>query len=93
MIFSLQVYDQVLTRLKAAYAQVLLRVGDPLDKRTLIGPLHSSAAVRNYQDAISEAVKAGGTVEFGGKVSYFSAHSAQNDLMRRLQLSVPTFHV
>lgn len=84
----------MLTRLKAAYAQVLLRVGDPLDKRTLIGPLHSAAAVRNYQDAISEAVKAGGTVEFGGKVSYFSAHSAQNDfIMRRLYLSVPTFHV
>lgn len=68
LILDTRVYDQVLTRLKAAYAQVLLRVGDPLDKRTLIGPLHSAAAVRNYQDAISEAVKAGGTVEFGGKV-------------------------
>jgi acyl-CoA reductase-like NAD-dependent aldehyde dehydrogenase len=78
-ILFLQVYDQVLARLKAAYAQTLLRVGDPLDSMTLVGPLHSAAAIRNYQDAVSEAVKAGGTIEFGGKVSYLSAQSAQND--------------
>lgn len=66
---SLQVYDQVLMRLKAAYGQVLSRIGDPLDKGILIGPLHSGAAVKSYQDTLSEAVKAGGTIEFGGNVS------------------------
>lgn len=65
----LQVYDQVLMRLKAAYGQVLSRIGDPLDKGILIGPLHSAAAVKSYQDTLSEAVKAGGTIEFGGNVS------------------------
>lgn len=60
----------MLTRLKAAYGQVLSRVGDPLDNGTLIGPLHSAAAVKHYQDTLAEAVKGGGTIEFGGKVSY-----------------------
>lgn len=60
----------MLTRLKAAYKQVLSRVGDPLDKGTLIGPLHSATAIRCYQDTLVEAVKSGGTIEFGGKVSY-----------------------
>jgi len=56
-------------RLKGAYEQVLSRIGDPLDKGVLIGPLHSAAAVKSYQDTLSEAVKAGGTIEFGGNVS------------------------
>jgi acyl-CoA reductase-like NAD-dependent aldehyde dehydrogenase len=56
-------------RLKAAYGQVLSRIGDPLDKKILTGPLHSAAAVKSYQDTLSEAVKAGGTIEFGGNVS------------------------
>jgi aldehyde dehydrogenase family 7 protein A1 len=48
---------------------VLSRVGDPLDKGTLIGPLHSAAAVKKYQDTLAEVVKSGGNIEFGGKVS------------------------
>jgi len=68
LILHTKVYDQVLMRLKAAYGQVLSRIGDPLDKGILIGPLHSAAAVKSYQDTLSEAVKAGGTIEFGGNV-------------------------
>ena len=71
-------------RLKAAYGQVLSRVGDPLDKAILIGPLHSAAAVKSYQDTLSEAVKAGGTIEFGGNVSClfltcFIVHCSQGE--------------
>ena len=61
-------YDQVLTRLKAAYDQVSARIGDPLDEKTLIGPLHTPAAVKEYEETISEIVKAGGKFEYGGKV-------------------------
>ncbi|XP_066997946.2 alpha-aminoadipic semialdehyde dehydrogenase [Anabrus simplex] len=62
-----KVYDEVLTRLKKAYQQILSRVGDPLDEKTLYGPLHSSAAVHAYQATIQEAVSSGGKIEFGGK--------------------------
>lgn len=68
LILHANVYDQVLARLKAAYGQVVARIGDPLDEKTLIGPLHTPAAVKNYEDTISEVIKSGGTIEFGGKV-------------------------
>jgi aldehyde dehydrogenase (NAD+) len=58
--------QQLLTRLKSAYAQV--RIGDPLEPTTLMGPLIDSAAVANYVSAIAEATKAGGTLLCGGKV-------------------------
>lgn len=45
------------------------RIGDPLDKNTLCGPLHNEAAVHQFKQTVEEAVKAGGKIEFGGKVS------------------------
>ncbi len=56
----------VLTRLKDAYAQV--RIGDPLDPATLMGPLIDAAAVDNFRRAVAEAVAAGGEVVCGGGV-------------------------
>jgi aldehyde dehydrogenase (NAD+) len=53
-------------RLKAAYAQV--RIGDPLDPTTLMGPLIDAAAVENFRTAIAEALAAGGQIVCGGNV-------------------------
>jgi aldehyde dehydrogenase (NAD+) len=53
-------------RLLRAYAQV--RIGDPLEKGTLMGPLIDSAAVERYKQAIAEARRAGGRVLCGDKV-------------------------
>jgi aldehyde dehydrogenase (NAD+) len=58
--------EQVLARLKTAYAQV--RIGDPLESATLMGPLIDAAAVANYVSAIAEATKSGGTLICGGRV-------------------------
>ena len=58
--------DDVIDRLKSAYAQV--RIGDPLDGATLMGPLIDAAAVENFRRALDEAVAAGGRVECGGRV-------------------------
>lgn len=63
-------YNEVLTRLKKAYGQILTRVGDPLDSNTLVGPLHSSASVKRYQETIEAVRKERGTIEFGGKVRF-----------------------
>jgi len=53
-------------RLVRAYSQV--RIGDPLDSGTLMGPLIDSAAVERYQAAIETARAAGGEVLCGAKV-------------------------
>ena len=60
------IYGEVLAKLKAAYAQVEKKIGDPTDPANLMGPLNSQGAVDAYLDAIERAKAAGGTVESGG---------------------------
>eukprot|EP01133_Synstelium_polycarpum_P017755 gene17755-21178_t len=58
-------YDQVIERLKKAYATV--RIGDPLVEGTLVGPLHTPAAVKEYTEGLEEIKKQGGKIIVGGK--------------------------
>jgi aldehyde dehydrogenase (NAD+) len=53
-------------RLIAAYGQV--RIGDPLEPGTLMGPLIDGAAVARYSAAIAIAQAQGGELMVGGKV-------------------------
>ncbi|MGO9933629.1 MAG: aldehyde dehydrogenase family protein [Steroidobacteraceae bacterium] len=53
-------------RLVAAYGQV--RIGDPLDAETLMGPLIDAGAVARYAAAIAAAQAEGGQLLYGGKV-------------------------
>ena len=56
-------------RLLVAYEQITkTRIGDPLDSKTLVGPLHTKLAVHQYQQAIAQVKKEGGQILFGGKV-------------------------
>jgi aldehyde dehydrogenase (NAD+) len=52
-------------RLLKAYSQV--RIGNPMEKGTLMGPLIDPAAVERFQSALESAKRAGGTVLCGGK--------------------------
>ena len=56
--------DEVIEKLVAAYGQV--RIGDPLDADTLMGPLTDEAAIQRYMDAIEKAKAAGGELLTGG---------------------------
>jgi aldehyde dehydrogenase (NAD+) len=53
-------------RLIAAYGQV--RIGNPLDAETLMGPLIDAGAVSRYQSAIAAAQVQGGQLLCGGNV-------------------------
>ncbi len=53
-------------RLVHAYAQV--KIGNPLEAGTLMGPLIDAAAVERYKAAIAAAKEAGGEILYGGKV-------------------------
>ena len=52
-------------RLMHAYRQV--RIGDPLEAGTLMGPLIDAKAVAGYQAAVAAAQAAGGELLYGGK--------------------------
>jgi aldehyde dehydrogenase (NAD+) len=53
-------------RLVHAYGQV--RIGDPLDPATLMGPLIDRAAVERYRSAVAAVRAAGGEILAGGRV-------------------------
>jgi aldehyde dehydrogenase (NAD+) len=57
--------DPVTESLVGAYRQV--RIGDPLEPRTLMGPLVDEKAVQDYEAAIAAARTEGGEVLTGGK--------------------------
>jgi aldehyde dehydrogenase family 7 protein A1 len=57
---------EFLARLQTLYASPALQPGDPLDARTLLGPLHSPAALDIFDDAIAELKAAGAQIFSGG---------------------------
>ena len=59
-------YDEVLAKLKASYASIRKRIGDPLEAGTLYGPLHSKVGVAGYLQTLEDAKAAGGVIECGG---------------------------
>jgi len=59
------IYKKFTDKLVKAYKQV--RIGDPLDKKTLMGPLVNQAAVDDMMDALKKIKKAGGKILYGGK--------------------------
>jgi aldehyde dehydrogenase (NAD+) len=66
LIIHESVYETVKDRLVAAYKSISDRIGDPLEKDTLVGPLVDGIAVSNFLNAINEVQKEGGKLAFGG---------------------------
>ena len=58
-------FDEVKNALVKAYGQV--RIGDPLDPDTLMGPLINDAAVRTLEAACESVREAGGEILCGGE--------------------------
>ena len=56
--------DEIKERLVSAYGQV--RIGDPRDPDTLMGPLINERAVKDLENAVAAVKKAGGDVLCGG---------------------------
>jgi len=59
------VYDRLVPVLKSAYAK--LAIGNPLETKTLVGPLIDSQAFENMERALAAAKAEGGTVTGGGR--------------------------
>jgi aldehyde dehydrogenase (NAD+) len=67
-------------RLVHAYQQV--RIGDPLESGTLMGPLIDSRAVEGYKAALGAARAAGGEVLYGGNVLQRPGHYVEPAIVR-----------
>jgi aldehyde dehydrogenase (NAD+) len=66
LIIQEKIYDKFVKKLVANYKRVA--IGNPLDPRTLMGPLIDETAVTDYKNAIKAAKEQGGKVLYGGKV-------------------------
>ncbi|HQX64572.1 MAG TPA: aldehyde dehydrogenase family protein, partial [Dokdonella sp.] len=60
------IHDEVVASVVKAYKQVEGKIGDPTDAKTLMGPLNSPDAVKQFLAAVEKARAAGGTVATGG---------------------------
>lgn len=58
-------YDTFIQRLVKVVQTV--KIGDPLNTEIFMGPLHTAAAVKEYEEGLVEIVKQGGKVLYGGK--------------------------
>ncbi|MHC4225567.1 MAG: L-piperidine-6-carboxylate dehydrogenase [Planctomycetota bacterium] len=59
------IFEELKKRLVKVYGSA--RIGDPLDEKTLVGPLIDSQAVEAVQQAIAEVREGGGTILCGGE--------------------------
>jgi aldehyde dehydrogenase (NAD+) len=59
------ILDRVSETLVSAYRQI--RIGDPLEADTLMGPLTDASAVERFEQAVAAAIAAGGKLLTGGK--------------------------
>jgi aldehyde dehydrogenase (NAD+) len=66
LIIHESVYDTFVHKMIGNYEKV--KIGDPLNPETLMGPLIDETAVSDYEHALTCARQQGGTVLYGGKV-------------------------
>jgi aldehyde dehydrogenase (NAD+) len=68
VIVDVEIYDDFKEKLVSAYSSLREKIGNPLDEKTLIGPMIDRAAVENMQESLENVRKEGGSVIFGGEV-------------------------
>jgi aldehyde dehydrogenase (NAD+) len=72
LIVHTSLHDALVAKLKTAYASI--RIGDPLETGTLVGPLVDEAAFNGMQTALKSVAAEGGTV-FGGERVAINGHA------------------
>lgn len=82
--------DEFLEKFTAAISA--LKVGDPMDADTQVGPLSSEQALEDLLDQVSRFEKAGAKVATGGKRAFEQGAYMQPTLLTNLKRGEPTFY-
>ncbi len=81
LIIHESIADEFVAKIVKAYETV--KIGDALDDSVLMGPLINEASVQQYEYAIGEAIKQGGTLMTGGKrVEGMGGHFVEPTIIR-----------
>jgi len=78
LIVQEKIYETIKGRLISAYSSLVDRIGNPLEKGTLIGPLVDQISVANFKNALIKVQKEGGKVLFGGQLLQDGKYSSNN---------------
>lgn len=87
------IYEDVKKKLVNAYAQVVKRIGDPLEPETLVGPLIDKHSVMAFSNALEEAKQEGGKVIFGGEVLQGKGYESGNYVVPAIVEAKNSFHI
>lgn len=79
LIIHHSIYEYVVTKLINAYRKI--HIGDPLNKKNLLGPLIDADAVNNFDHAINEIKKLGGKIIYGGNALAGPGHFVEPTLV------------
>ncbi len=88
-----KVYDDVKNRLIHAYEQVVNKIGNPLDKDTLVGPLIDIHSVNAFKYAVDEVQKEGGKIIFGGNVLEGNKFASGNYVVPAIAEAENHYHI
>jgi aldehyde dehydrogenase (NAD+) len=80
LILQRGIASDIVARLQKAYGQV--RIGDPLDATTLMGPLIDAGAADDMMTALGRVKKEGGEILCGGKKVSGAGHFVEPTLVR-----------
>ncbi|MQM09459.1 hypothetical protein Taro_042331 [Colocasia esculenta] len=69
------IYQTFLDQLVGVYKQV--KIGDPLEKGTLMGPLHTAASKKNFEKGLEVIKSQGGKILVGGAAIESEGHFVQ----------------
>jgi succinate-semialdehyde dehydrogenase/glutarate-semialdehyde dehydrogenase len=69
-----------------------LKVGDPMDPETQVGPLSSEEALQDILDQVKRFEKAGAKIATGGKRAFEEGAYMQPTLLTNLKRGEPTFY-
>jgi len=59
-------FDQMAEKMAKAYSTI--KIGDPLDPNSLVGPLKTQTQMETFKWGVAEAQRQGGRVIYGGTV-------------------------
>jgi len=82
--------DEFLEKFTAKIAA--LKVGDPMDPKTQVGPLSSEEALQNLLDQVQRFEKAGATIVTGGKRAFDTGAYMQPTLLSNLKRGEAVFY-
>jgi len=84
-----KVADQFLRQFTDAFQQV--KMGDPLDESTTLGPLSSKDALETLSKQVSEAVQKGAKLHFGGKPANIEGNFFEPTILTHITRDNPAY--